>query len=119
MLYRVDRIISIEATEETQEKFVSLEEYFQTYEIKSPVKLHLILTAEGIRQCRSLPYFEKIIVTNEDGTGYIDTMIDEGKLSFIAPVLYRLGANARVVEPKQLIELIREKAKEIMQMYAN
>ncbi|MNJ35389.1 HTH domain protein [compost metagenome] len=119
LLYRVDRIISIEATEETQDHFITLEEWFNTYEIKKPIRLHLVLTTEGVRQCKSVPYFERFIVTHEDGTGYIDTTIDEAELSFIAPVLYRLGVDARVVEPKQLIDLMVVKAQEIMQMYSN
>lgn len=119
LLYRVDRIISIEATEETQDEFITLEQWFNTYEIKKPIRLHLVLTTEGVRQCKSVPYFEKFVITYEDGSGYIDTMIDEGELSFIAPILYRLGVDARVVQPKQLIDLMIEKAQEITQMYAN
>lgn len=117
LLYRVDRIISIEDTEETELQFITLGEWFHTYEIKKPIRLYLSLTAEGVRQCRSISYFEKFIQINEDHTGYIDTMIDEGELSFITPVLYRLGSHARVVEPKQLIDLMVEKANEIMAMY--
>lgn len=117
LLYRIDRIISIEETEETELHFITLEEWFHTYEIKKPIPLHLILTAEGVRQCRSISYLEKLIHTNEDGTGFIDTTMDEGELSFITPVLYRLGHHAKVVEPKQLIDLMMEKAIEIMGMY--
>lgn len=117
LLYRVDRIISIEATEETEKQFITLEQWFQTYEIKKPIQLHLILTAEGVRQCRSISYFEKFIQTHEDGSGYIDTTIDEGELSFITPVLYRLGSHAKIIEPKQLIDLMINKANEVIEMY--
>lgn len=117
LLYRVDRILSIEDTEETESQFITLEEWFHTYEIKKPIRLHLILTAEGVRQCKSISYFEQLIYINEDGSGYIDTMIDEGELSFITPVLYRLGRHARIVEPQQLIKLMVEKGNEIIRMY--
>lgn len=117
LLYRVDRIISIEATEDTETPFITLDEWFHTYEIKKPIRLHLILTVEGVRECKSISYFEKLIHINADGTGYIDTTIDEGELSFITPVLYRLGVHAKIIEPKKLIDLMVEKANEILGLY--
>jgi predicted DNA-binding transcriptional regulator YafY len=117
LLYRVDRIICILSTEKAKEDFMNLEEWFTSYEVKHPIQLHVLLTTEGVRQCKSVPSFEGLVVTNEDGTGYIDSPIDKGELNFITPLFYTLGTDARIVEPKELIDKLRVQAEEILRLY--
>lgn len=117
LLYRVDRILSILSTEKNEEEFMNLEEWFSSNEVKNPVRLHVLLTTEGVRQCKSVPYFEGFVVTNEDGTGYMDSIIDKGEIGFITPLFYRLGTHARIIEPKELIDGLLVKAEEILTMY--
>ena len=105
-------------SEENKEKFLNLEEWFcNTYEIKQPIRLHVLLTREGVRQCKSEPNFEDLVVTNEDGTGYIDSIIDKGELNFISPLFYRLCMHAQIVEPKEFINILRQQAKDILSIY--
>ncbi|KIV62618.1 Transcriptional regulator, DeoR family [Bacillus mycoides] len=59
------------------------------------------------------------MVVNEDGTGYINTTIDKGEINFITPLFYRLGKDARVLEPKELIDGLRIRAKEVLNMYGD
>ncbi|MGE7623870.1 helix-turn-helix transcriptional regulator [Viridibacillus sp. NPDC096237] len=117
LLYRVDRILSIISTENNEDEFMNLEEWFGSYEVKNPIRLHVQLKMEGVRQCKSVPSFEGLVVTNEDGTGYIDSFIDQGELGFITPLFFRLGIHARVLEPKELIDGMCSQAKEILVMY--
>ncbi|HDR7514712.1 YafY family protein [Bacillus mobilis] len=119
LLYRVDRILSILLTEENEDTFMNLEEWFASNSnvIHSPTQLHVLLTTEGVRQCKSVPYLEEFVVVNEDGTGYIHSPIDKGEINFITPLFYRLGKDARVLKPKELIDGLRIRAKEILQMY--
>lgn len=117
LLYRVDRILSIISTENNEDDFMNLEEWFSSYEVKNPIRLHVQLTMEGVRQCKSVPSFEGLVVTNEDGTGHINSFIDQGELGFITPLFYRLGIHARVLEPKELIDGMCSQAKEILAMY--
>ncbi|MGE7920142.1 helix-turn-helix transcriptional regulator [Viridibacillus sp. NPDC093762] len=117
LLHRVDRLLSILSTEDNEVEFMNLEEWFHSYEVKRPVKLHVLLSIEGVRQCKSVPSFEGLVETKEDGTGYIDSDIDQGEISFITPLFFRLGKDARVLEPKELIDGLRLKAKEILTMY--
>lgn len=117
LLYRVDRILSIESTEKNEDEFMNLEEWFDSNEVKNPIRLHVQLTSEGVRQCTSVPSFEGIVVTKEDGTGYIDSIIDKGEIGFITSLFFRLGNHARVLEPKELIEGLRIQAEEILTMY--
>lgn len=119
LLYRVDRILSILSTEKSEEEFMNLEEWFNFYEVKNPIRLHVQLTMEGVRQCKSVPYFDGFVVTKEDETGYIDTMIDKGELSFITTLFFRLGSHALILEPNELIDGILKQAEEILTMYQN
>ena len=117
LLYRVDRIHSILSTEKNDDEFMNLEEWFETNEVQKPIRLHVQLTMEGVRQCKSVPSFEGLIVTNEDGSGYIDSEIDEGEIRFITPLFYRLGMHAHIIEPQALIDGLRKQAKEVLAMY--
>lgn len=117
LLYRVDRILSIISTEKNKDKFMNLREWFNSHEVKKPVRLFVSLTMEGIRQCKSVPYFEGSVFTQEDGTGYIDAMIDMGELGFITPLFLRLGSHAQIIEPKELIVGLRKQAEDIISMY--
>ncbi|MGW6384119.1 helix-turn-helix transcriptional regulator [Peribacillus butanolivorans] len=117
LLYRVDRILRILSTEENEDSFMNLEEWFKSKEVKNPIRLHVQLTTEGVRQCSSVPSFDGFVVTQEDGTGYIDMIIDKGEIGFITPLFCRLGIDGRVLEPKELIDGLRVKAEEILTMY--
>lgn len=117
LLYRVDRILSILSTEDNEDEFMNLEEWFNFQEVKNPIRLHVQLTTEGVRQCKSVPYFEGFVVTQEDGTGYINTIIDKGELNFITSLFLRLGIHARILEPTELIIGLRKQAEEILTMY--
>lgn len=117
LLYRVDRIHSILSSEKNADEFMNLEEWFQSNEVKEPIRLHVLLAREGVRQCISVPSFEGLVITKEDGTGYIDSNIDKSELGFITPLFYRLGIEARILEPKELIDGLRLKAEEILSMY--
>ncbi|CAH2715881.1 hypothetical protein BACCIP111895_03065 [Neobacillus rhizosphaerae] len=72
---------------------------------------------EGVRQCKSVPYFDGFVVTQEDETGYIDTIIDKDGLGFITSLFLRLGSHARILEPKEIIDGLRKQAKQILTMY--
>ncbi|HDR4536954.1 TPA: YafY family transcriptional regulator [Bacillus cereus] len=119
LLYRIDRILSILSTEENEDTFMNLEEWFASNSnvVHSPTQLHVLLTTEGVRQCKSVPYLEEFVIVNEDGTGYIHSTIDKGEINFIMPLFYRLGKDAKVLEPKELIDGLRIRAKEVLHMY--
>ncbi|MED3324441.1 YafY family protein [Bacillus thuringiensis] len=119
LLYRIDRILSILSTEENEDTFMNLEEWFASNSnvVHIPTQLHVLLTTEGVRQCKSVPYLEEFVIINEDGTGYINSTIDKGEINFITPLFYRLGKDAKVLEPTELIDGLRIHAKEILHMY--
>ncbi len=98
---------------------MNLEEWFSSNSnvVHIPTQLHVLLTPEGVRQCKSVPYLEEFVVTNENGTGYIHSTIDKGEINFITPLFYRLGKDAKVLEPTELIDGLRMRAKEVLHMY--
>ncbi len=119
LLYRVDRVLSILSMEENTDTFMNLEEWFASNSnvVHNPTQLHVLLTTEGVRQCKSVPYLEEFVIVNEDGTGYINSTINKGEINFITPLFYRLGKDAKVLEPKELIDGLRIRAKEVLHMY--
>lgn len=119
LLYRVDRVLSILSMEENTDTFMNLEEWFASNSnvVHNPTQLHVLLTTEGVRQCKSVPYLEEFVIVNEDGTGYINSTINKGEINFITPLFYRLGKDAKVLEPKELTDGLRIRAKEILHMY--
>ncbi len=121
LLYRVDRILSILSTEENEDTFMNLKEWFasNSHVVHNPTQLHVLLSTEGVRQCKSVPYLEEFVVTNENGTGYIHSTIDKGEINFITPLFYRLGKDAKVLEPIELIDGLRMRAKEVLHMYGD
>ncbi|QCY59896.1 MULTISPECIES: helix-turn-helix transcriptional regulator [Bacillus] len=121
LLYRVDRILSILSTEENEDTFMNLEEWFasNSHVVHNPTQLHVLLSTEGVRQCKSVPYLEEFVVRNENGTGYIHSTIDKGEINFITPLFYRLGKDAKVLEPIELIDGLRMRAKEVLHMYGD
>ncbi|WP_242280864.1 YafY family protein [Bacillus cereus group sp. BfR-BA-01347] len=121
LLYRVDRILSILSTEENEDTFMNLEEWFasNSHVVHNPTQLHVLLSTEGVRQCKSVPYLEEFVVTNENGTGHIHSTIDKGEINFITPLFYRLGKDAKVLEPIELIDGLRMRAKEVLHMYGD
>jgi predicted DNA-binding transcriptional regulator YafY len=117
LLFRIDRISSIQSTEQNHDNYMNLEEWFRSDSVKNTMRLRVLLTGEGVRQCISVPWLEDYIRIEEDGTGYIDTKIAESELSFTASLFYRLGADANIQEPQELIDQVRLKAYEILNLY--
>ncbi|MCI0767165.1 hypothetical protein LOK41_20630 [Bacillus sp. TL12] len=49
--------------------------------------------------------------------GYINSTVDKGEINFITPLFHRLGKDAKVLEPKELIDGLRTHAKEVLNIY--
>ncbi len=118
LLFRVDRIHAIEASDESHKTTMNLQQWLESaYEPQHPIRLYVELSSEGVRQCLSEPHLEKAVVLLSDGTGYIDTIIDQGELQFNSSLFFRLGPHAIVKEPQALIQLLRQHAHELLEIY--
>lgn len=117
-LFRVDRILNLENTKRVHEFQMNLTEWFKSYPINAPVRVYVELTREGKRQCKGTPWLESDIVITEDEKAYIDTTIDKSELEFITNYFFQLGHNAKVIEPQEVVEGIRQRAFEILEHYS-
>lgn len=117
-LFRVDRILNLENTKSVHEYQMNLTQWFKSYSINSPVRLYAELTREGARQCKGVAWIESHIAINEEENSYIDTTIDKSELEFITNYFFQMGHNAKVFEPLEVVEGIRQKACEILKHYS-
>jgi predicted DNA-binding transcriptional regulator YafY len=116
-LFRVDRILSFEDSNKEFNTATSLENWLINHAIKTPVKLYVKLTREGLRQCRGEPWIEPNIVLSKDGNGYIDMEVDQSEIRFISEFFFRLGTDVKVIEPKEVIDYIKKQTMELMNHY--
>ena len=117
-LFRADRIISLEQTGKTMESSMTLHDYFNSYTVKEPVRLVASLTREGVRQSRGQPWLEPWIVSDgETGGGSVDLFIDRSELDYVAQFFARLGTDAKVEEPQEIVERIRRHAEGLLDHY--
>lgn len=116
-LFRVDRILSLENSNKTHELQMNLMDWLNSYKIKTPIRLYVELTREGLRQCKGIPWLEPYIHTTNSDNGYVDTMIDKSEVEFISSYFVQLGTCAKVIEPQEIIDNIRKKAYNLLNHY--
>ena len=116
-LFRVDRISSMEESEKVLKVDISLKEWLNTYVVKDPIRLLVRLTNEGIRQCKNVLWFEPDINISSDGNGIIDMEIDRSEVLFMADIFFRMGTDAFVVEPEDIVTLIKQRANILASQY--
>ena len=116
-LFRADRIISLEQTGKTMESSMTLHDYFNSYTVKEPVRLVASLTREGVRQSRGQPWLEPWIVSDGETGGSVDLFIDRSELDYVAQFFARLGTDAKVEEPQEIVERIRRHAEGLLDHY--
>lgn len=116
-LFRVDRILSLENSKRVFNVATDLENWLNSHVVKTPVRLHVKFTREGLRQCRSEPWLEPDIVTTEDENGYVDMEVDRSDIPFVSEYFFRLGTDAKVIEPNEVIDYIKQRARNLISHY--
>lgn len=117
-VFRIDRILSLQYSDNTCSVPMKLDEWLaRSNEIMTPVRLYVLLTEEGMRQCKSEPWLEPYIKSASNDAGCIDTVIDQSEIRFSANYFFQLGTEAKVIEPREMSEMIKQKALELMEHY--
>lgn len=116
-LFRVDRILSLKNTGEIVEVQTELLNWLHSYTVSTPIRLVVELTREGMRQCQSKPWFDPMLLNDESGHGRIDTFIDQDDMEFTASFFAQLGTEAKVIEPREMIDRIRNHALVLLSHY--
>ncbi len=117
-LFRADRILSLEDSKRVYDSKVNLEDWQNKLTSNITVRLYVKLTREGLRQCRSEPWLEPYIVMSDYENGFIDTEIDISEIQFVSDYFFRLGPNARVVEPQEIVDNIKQLAQSTLLNYS-
>lgn len=112
-LFRMDRMESLALTDNTYEADISMREWLEDYPIREPVRLYAELTREGARQCESVPWLENEVAMQDEHRGIVDTTIDRNDLEYVAQIFLRLGVEAKVIEPPEIVDMLREKARQL------
>ncbi|PEV50798.1 transcriptional regulator [Bacillus thuringiensis] len=122
-LFRVDRIVSFEIKHEYHQKKdftnLSLDRWFNTIDSKPSelVKLRVSLTREGVLKCDFNPWVRENIQMSKDGSGTINTYLNKEEIPYMSEFFFGLGANAKVQEPVEMVDLIKRHAINLLNMY--
>ncbi|MEF3307501.1 YafY family protein [Paenibacillus sp. GYB004] len=77
------------------------------------------LTRNGVRQLESDEWFGPSLVVQADGGGKALIRISPENMRFYADHIWRLGADARIVEPAEAVEYMQRKIESLKSVYAN
>ncbi|ETT59780.1 WYL domain-containing protein [Paenibacillus sp. FSL H8-0457] len=53
----------------------------------------------------------------DEHRGIVDTIVDRNDLEYVAQVFLRLGLEAKVIEPPEIVDNLREKARQLSLHY--
>lgn len=115
--YRIDRLLSVTPLMELVENSVPLKMMETDYHPKETIKLVVELGEKGVNKCLETPYLRDSLVINKDGTGYIDGRLSPSDLSYTAEFVLQLGAEAKVIEPREMIDWLIDKANALLNIY--
>lgn len=115
--YRIDRMYKLSISDTIHPVDDTIDSLEKPYEIKNPHTLYVTLTAEGVKQCQESRYFINDITVLEDGSGILDTIIDEHDIPFTASYFLQLGSFAHVKKPQAMLDYINHKLKELNKLY--
>lgn len=113
-LNRVDRILDFENSMDTFENVMSLKKWFYSYPINKPVNLYVELNRVAYLECKDVYFFQNDLkyIKNNDYT--LEKTIDLSEIRFYTKILLKLGTNAKVINPPELVDHLK---REIMSMY--
>ncbi len=119
-LFRADRIVTLDKADRVYAPGIALHDWLRSHtelEPVAPVRLYVELSREGLRQCRGQPWLEPHIVMKNEDAGYIDTFIDRKEIEFVSQYFFRLGTEAKVVEPEIIVSRIVMRTQKLLQHY--
>ncbi len=121
--FRVDRIREIiEEKPYAKGKYpipVSIQEYLEKTEVKHDYHMKIRLTNIGVKRCESDCLLASGLKILEEGDGIIDMGINSSALEWVADFILPLGKNATVLEPVELLDIMKRKIRELHQHYFN
>jgi predicted DNA-binding transcriptional regulator YafY len=117
--FRADRFVSIERIEGFDPPpHVPLEDWIGVVESGGGERLRLraYITGRGTKSFELISLFGRI-EADPSGGGVVDTEIPRSELDFYAARLLSVGTDIRVESPPELVDAMRRKVEEIMELY--
>lgn len=75
------------------------------------------LTEEGVRSLETNVWFGPHLHVREDGGGTVRMRIPVRKAAFFADLIWQLGKEARIVEPAEAVDYLKQKIEEVRRRY--
>ncbi|MFS1512118.1 YafY family protein [Chengkuizengella sp. SCS-71B] len=122
-LFRADRILTLEESEEQNRVDLSNFDVIKWYhhdkrkDSTSLVHLKVRLTKEGFRRCQMDTYLDKQLQKFDDGSGELIMDIDKNDIEYFADYFFSMGKNAHVLQPQEMVDIIKEKLEDLRKMY--
>jgi predicted DNA-binding transcriptional regulator YafY len=122
-LFRCDRMHSVDldssALEPMDHRHVHLGNWESFIKAKREyVDLFVKLGKEGVQRCESDLGRRTNMHRNEDGTGWLDGKVPKSEISYLAKFFIGLGNEATVVNPRELVDSMKQMLSEILAKYS-
>lgn len=126
-IYRTDRMRSVQPAEEAstrewsarvrEEAEKPIDAWLGPQEEGGELRLEAHLTRRGVLRCQSDVWLAQGLRLREDGSGYLDRIMDESYVDWVASYMLSLGEDARVIRPRQVVDRIREIVLQLSNLY--
>lgn len=122
-LFRCDRIASVNDQAPNRQALDLSQIHLGNWEGAFPetekyIPCRVTLTEEGVRVCQAELGRRTLIQIREDGSGAVDGTIPVSELPYFATLFIGLGNDAEVLEPPELIELMKKKLQALLEKYS-
>ncbi|MCR6109883.1 YafY family transcriptional regulator [Bacillus sp. A301a_S52] len=123
-LFRVDRIKNLSnAVDIKPKKNISkhtIHQYLNSFdEHDNTLPFVVKLNRRGVKRCESDFWLSKLLFVHSDGTGTIDSKINDDFISWAADFFLSCGTDASVEQPEALVLEIKDKILNLMNHYKN
>lgn len=126
-VYRTDRMRSVRPAEEALPRELSaqvrevaekpIDAWLGPLEEGGELRLEAHLTRRGVLRCQSDVWLAQGLRLREDGSGYLDRMMGESYVDWVASYMLSLGEDARVIRPRQVVDRIRKIVLQLSNLY--
>jgi predicted DNA-binding transcriptional regulator YafY len=81
------------------------------------ITLVVNITSKGCKKIESNGWFDDTVDSNEDGSGTVRAVIPKKDLDFYVEMIWGLGQEAKIIEPVEAVNYIKQKIEMLRQQY--
>lgn len=116
-LYRADRITKFVNTNEVFTDIMSLDRWLSDYPVPNPIKLTAELSRSAYLECRDIYFLQSDLRYVSDDLYILDKTIDKDEIPFYTKLILKLGRNAKVKEPADMITDLKDEIRQMAAIY--